>query len=183
MEFIWAGDREQKNARLTFELSGIKNCDTLIVHAVDFYSIFIDGVFVEYGPDRTASGYSRQKLVKLNNANSLQIEVACYNVVCYACDKQPPFFGAELYSNDKCVYKTTDFTVKKYGYVFNDVQRFSPQRGFVEYFDFFNNEVEVLTPYSVNAPILIGAVGTTYKYPKYLFTKVSIPLIFVDFRP
>lgn len=173
MEFIWAGDREQKNLRLTFELSGIENCDTLIVNAVDFYRIFVDGVFVEYGPDRTAAGYSRQKTVKLNGAKNLQIEVASYNVVCYACDRQLPFFGAELYSNGKCVYKTTDFTAKKYGYVVNDVQRFSPQRGFVEYYNFFNNEVEVLTPYFVDAPTIIGAVGTTYNYPKYLFTEVS----------
>jgi len=85
MEFIWAGNRIQKNVRLVFELELREQCEQLKVYAADFYRIFVDGIFIAYGPDRTAAGYSRVKTVALSGAKNLQIEVAGYNIPCYAC--------------------------------------------------------------------------------------------------
>ena len=173
MEFIWAGDRTKKNVRLVFELTLEKLCDRLTVYAADYYRVFVDGKFVEYGPDRTAAGYARKKTLPLNGAKKIEIEVAGYNVPCYSCDFQSPFFGAEISYNGECVYTAKDFVCKKKGWFVGDVPRFSGQRGFIEVCDFRNKTEETLVPYAVEAPKLLDAVGSVCGYPHYAFQRIS----------
>ena len=173
MEFIWAGNRIQKNVRLVFELELREQCEQLKVYAADFYRIFVDGIFIAYGPDRTAAGYSRVKTVALSGAKNLQIEVAGYNIPCYACDFQPPFFSAELFCGEKRVYGARDFTCKKKGWFVSDTPRYSGQRGFVEVCDFYKEEEETLTIYEVEAPKLLDGVETICDYKSYAFQRIS----------
>ena len=114
MKFIWAGTREKKNSRLIFELTLKKECDTLTLCAADFYRVFFDGVFQCYGPERTAAGYSRKKVLSLKGVKQIRIEVAAYNVRCYVCDYQLPFFGAELTKDNQLIYNSYQLCFKSF---------------------------------------------------------------------
>lgn len=172
MKFIWAGCREQKNTRLCFTLTLTKPCDALTLCAVDFYRVFLDGKFVCYGPERTASGYARKKTVCLENATTLRIEVEAYNVPCYCCDYQLPFFGAEIKKGGSIAYTSTDFLCQKEGWFVSDAPRFNGQRGFVEVCDFHNTTAQTLTPYEVDAPKLLEGVNVCCRYPVYPFSRL-----------
>ena len=61
MQFIWGGDRKEQYSRRVFSIFLKQKCDKLILCAVDFYRVYLDGKFTCYGPERTAKGYSRKR--------------------------------------------------------------------------------------------------------------------------
>lgn len=155
MQFVWGGDRAEKNTELYFTYFSHIPCDTLTLCAVDFFRVWADGKFVSYGPERTAAGYARPRTVKLNGAKNITVIVAAYNAPCYACDMQPPFFGAEITANGKTVAETEDFKCQTFSARIKNVPRYSYQRGFTEVYDFTNAVKKEINAYKVDAPVII----------------------------
>jgi len=173
MQFIWAGDRKEQYSRRTFSIKLAKECDKLMLCAVDFYRVYLDGKFSCYGPERTAAGYSRRREISISGIKQIEVEVAGYNHQCYACDMQPPFFGAEIYCNDKVVYNSTDFICYEKTDRLKDVPRFSGQRTGVEYYDLTNVRLVEQEVYSVDAPIVLEGIGDRANYNTVQIKKVS----------
>lgn len=164
IDFVWGKISEEKNVRLSFKLDIKKSCDTLVVYAVDFFRVFVDGKFVAYGPERAPSGYTKAKTISVLNAQNISIEVESYGVSCYACDYQTPFFGAILLNNDKMVYETTDFSCWKECHNMKGMPRFSMQRGFVEGYDLSRLETEKVQTVFVKAPNIMAEMGEVCDY-------------------
>lgn len=164
MKYIWAGERTQINTNLIFYITLNKPCDILKIGAVDSYRIFGDGKFIAYGPDRTAAEYIRPKTLDVSGVKNLEIYVSGYNKSCFGCDFQQPFFGAELYKGDDIVYDSENFSVKTYGQRLRKVQRYSPQRGFTEVYDFIDGKCAELQSYLVPSPKEIDEIKIKCNY-------------------
>ena len=173
MKFVWAGDRERRNTRLSFELSIDKKVDTLTLYGVDFYNVYVDGVFTSYGPERTAAGYARTRKINIKGAKHIRIIVTCYNKAVFSHDMQPPFFGAECTKKGEVVYTTTDFECRDYEYNRYDMPDYSLQRGFVEGYDFRKTGYKVLETYEVDAPTVLDGLGDTADYHLEYFNYIS----------
>lgn len=180
MNFVWIKDRKIRNCNLTFSLDIIKECDTLTLCAVDFYQVYIDGKFNCYGPERTASGYSRKRVIDIKGAKRVDINVSSYGVDNYSCDRQLPFFGAELTLDNKTIYNSFDFACSNYKYRLKNVPKYSSQRGFTEWYDYFNENALSYELFPVESPIVLDGLGDTSKYLTYNFTKISDG-VFEDF--
>lgn len=165
MNFVWAGNREKKNTELIFSIQNNSNADMLTVCAVDFFRIYLDGEFVSFGPERTASGYSVKREISVLGAKKIEVAVNAYNVSCYSCDKQLPFFGAELKKGEKTVATTKDFACENNDARRTDVPRYSYQRGFVEVYDLTKGRTPLET-YSVQAPVILNGIGDNADYSK-----------------
>ena len=109
-----------------------KKVDRLEICAVDNYQIFFDGQFVSYGPERTAAGYSRKKVLPCAGVSFVEIKVIAHGVPVYMCDFQLPFFGVEAYNGDELVYTSKDFACRVDLLRDEKTCRYSCQRGFVE---------------------------------------------------
>ncbi len=173
MKFVWAGNREEQYSKRIFKLSLEEACQKLVICAVDFYRVYLDGEFNCFGPERTGEGFSRKREINLKGKREIEIEVAGYNHLCYACDKQPPFFAAEVYSDKGVVYDTFSFTCYQRTDRYTDVPRFSGQRTGLEYIDLTCVKEIPLEVYSVEAPTILDGVGDTARYEKVEFSLVS----------
>lgn len=173
MEYVWAGERKQENSSLYFYLDINKKCDKIIISAVDFFQVFIDDKLACFGPDRAPAGYSRIKELRLNRPKKLEIYVVAYNIDTYCCDRQLPFFGAEIYDGNRIVYNTTDFVCFKNYTRIKNMPRYSYQRGFVEGYDFTVRNDEELSYYGVDAPILLNGSSEKADYSKIAFEFIN----------
>ena len=158
MEFIWGDLPNQKNQRLEFNLDIKENCDTLVVCAVDFYQVYLDGKFNCYGPARTASGYVRPRTINVGGVKNIKIKVVSYGIANYMCDLQKPFFGAELKKDQKIIYTVSDFNCYIDNSIVTDSPRFSAQRGFVEIFDLTKKTFTPVKTFSVSEPKIIDEI-------------------------
>lgn len=174
MNFVWAGNREEVNSEVKFSLNLKENCDTIKICAADFFRVVGDGEFLSYGPDRTAAGFTRPKIISLKNVKKIDIYVLAYNTPCYACDFQLPFFGAEVYSAGKVVYNTYDFSASKSTVRDKNVPRYSPQRGFMESYNFINAKNIPLDIYEVDSPREIDSLDDVCDYKILIPTKKSL---------
>ncbi|MBQ4098123.1 MAG: hypothetical protein IJC72_02335 [Clostridia bacterium] len=169
MEFFWIKNGDAKNTRVVFEINNFENCDSLTICAADFFRVFFDGEFVSAGPARTAAGFSRPRTLNVKGVKNIMVEVAAYNVSCYACDMQKGFFGANLSKNGSAIYGTADFTAFKYNTFVQTPTRYSGQRGFVEFTDFSKSGLEKLEMVKVPAPKIIGELEDFADYRKVDF--------------
>lgn len=166
MNYIWT-TKTKLNQVLDFTIDTAYNCDTLKVSAVDFYQVFADGKLVSFGPPRTASGFSRIKVISLNNPKTITIRVNYYGLETYACDLTSPFFGAEILSKGKVVYSTTDFLCKDLPCKKDDVPKYSYQHGFLEVYDLKTQGENILPTCQVEAPIILSEEGDNCDYTAY----------------
>ncbi len=176
MKFIWIKDGYELNTRVVFALDNEKECDTMTVCAVDFFRVKLDGKFTCYGPERTASGFSRPKTVCIKGAKKVEVEVSAYNSRCYACDFQKPFFGVEVKSGDELVYTSDDFIAYTPNSFIAEKLRFSGQRGYVENTDLSRVGQTSREIIEVDAPIIIDEIGDVCKYREFEF-------LFIDKEP
>ena len=155
MQFIWAGEREAKNRELHFTLELKGAADAIFLAAADFYRVFLDGKFVSYGPNRTAAGFARPRRIPLNGARKIEVVVSSYHVSCYCCDRQLPYFGAQVLNEGRVVAESEDFSCFYSDERREDVPRYTFQRGFVEVYDMRAVKIKPLVPYRVEAPMLL----------------------------
>ena len=169
MDFIWAGERQAVNQQKNFYITLKKQVDRIEICAVDNYQVWIDGKFIAYGPERTAAGYSRKKVLFLDGANCIEIKVIAHGVPVFMCDFQLPFFGAELYEGNDLVYGSKDFSCRVDLLRDEKVCRYSRQRGFIEKQTLAENKYAEMETYAVNSPIILGGIGDTASYQKVDF--------------
>ncbi|MBQ3020132.1 MAG: hypothetical protein IJD77_06075 [Clostridia bacterium] len=173
MQFVWAGDRQAVNQQKNFYITLEKQVDRLEICAVDNYQVCVDGKFLAYGPERTAAGYSRKKILFLDKASFIEIKVIAHGVPTYMCDFQPPFFGAALYNGDKLVYTSKDFSCRVDLLRDEKVCRYSRQRGFIEKQLLADAQYAELEPYAVESPIILNGIGDTANYQIIPFEKLQ----------
>lgn len=173
MDFIWAGNRGAVNQQKNFYIQLNGEAERLEICAVDNYQIFFDGKFVSYGPERTAAGYSRKKVLSCKGVSFLEIKVIAHGVHVYMCDDQLPFFGAELYMGDKLVKSSGDFSCRVDLLRDDKVCRYSCQRGFIEKQTLADARYAELETYAVDAPVILGGIGDTASYQTVAFEKLG----------
>ena len=172
MNYVWA-NVTTKNQVLDFTLDLNCDCDTLKISAVDFYQVFEDGKLISFGPNRTASGFSRVKVLSINNPKSIRIRVNYYGVETYACDFGNPFFGVEVLSNGKVVYTSNDFICYNLPYKNTDVPKFSYQHGFLESYDFNGDSPSKIDTIKVNAPTILSEEKENCDYTEFRPTLIK----------
>ncbi len=135
MKQIWIkGERDAMNACFAFTLTAenIEKDDTLRLAALNIYSVYIDGEFVRFGPEKTAHGtvavdeiplgvYGKKKL-------SIVVLVTSYNIYTLSVQNTKPFFSAEIPGK----YTTDDFAAHDMTDHVRAVNKFSYQRHFGE---------------------------------------------------
>lgn len=173
MDFIWGGNKNEKNQQRVFCLKADKKIDRLEICAVDNYQVYFDDKFIAYGPERTAAGYSRKKVLKCEGVLKIEIKVISHGIDTYMCDFQEPFFAANVYCGDQKVYGSKDFTC--YIDLSRDTKtgRYSCQRGFIEKRILGKENKQNVGTYSVDAPIILDGIGDTANYSVLKFETLS----------
>lgn len=135
MKFIWGKtDSNSMNVTLAFCLR--KRCagGVLRLYASNTYRVFADGRLKSTGPERTAAGYAKERLIDVGDASSLVVEVAAYGICCYSHAYEPPFFAAELVCEGSVEASSDDFECRELTDRLRRVPRLSYQRGFIEHY-------------------------------------------------
>ena len=165
MKHIWARTKYELNNKVIFRCQLNGSEDKLLLSASYSYTVYFDDVFVSYGPERTAEGYSRIREIKIpKNTKQIDVIVYDYGVKTYDQDDQQPFFGAEIYENGQLTRDTTYFCAYSSSKYINRSRKYSFQRGFVERFDLRSVKLTKLETYEVKSPIIINGVGDTCDY-------------------
>ncbi len=172
---VWAcGMAEDKNRTLLFEtelptLQGYR----LYLSAYTFYRLHINGMFVSFGPARTAEGYARVDVIDLtpyhrDGVNTVSVTVAGYRCRSLATARMPSFFCAEITDADGQVVLASgtahDFVCRLCSERIQCVERYSMQRHFGEVWDFRNTEAPVLITEAAPRPVFLDRV---VPYPAY----------------
>ena len=161
-------DKMNTHIMLEESISSLKNC-VIKISASSFYKLYVNDIFVGFGPARTAKGYARVDCFNLtkydnNNKNQMRIEVVGYNCSSYYTQKQPSFVICEIERNDEVVlYTGRDFSAYILNGYIQKTRRFSGQRCFTEVKDFsFDNTPVRLA--ETPAPLFLDRV---VPYPSY----------------
>ncbi|MBQ7995270.1 MAG: hypothetical protein IJ247_03555 [Bacilli bacterium] len=135
MKRFWVKNGVYENQLIIFKYSCKGNEKTIRLSAAPFYSIYVDGEFFSYGPERTGKGYSRVSEIELpKGINEIEIKVISPNCPTFDCDYFHPFFGAQFITSDNNVIEPKWEAYEDKGYL-KESCRYSFQRGFVERFD------------------------------------------------
>ena len=138
MEKIWSKELlGEKNISLAFVYKAESKKElSLRLAASNEYQVFCNGNFTAYGPMRSAHRYSHVRTYKLSPDECGRVCAAV--IVCGAqinsFDRvnEPPFFAAELLSDDKIIARSSDFKAYRLADRLQKVQRYSFQRTFTE---------------------------------------------------
>lgn len=138
MEKIWSKELlGEKNISLAFVYKAESKKElSLRLAASNEYQVFCNGNFKAYGPMRSAHRYSHVRTYKLSPDECGRVCAAV--IVCGAqinsFDRvnEPPFFAAELLSDDKIIARSSDFKAYRLTDRLQKVQRYSFQRTFTE---------------------------------------------------
>ncbi len=136
------GEEDKLNRLLVFRET-VKSLDgaRIRIAAADFYRLTVNGVFVGFGPARTARGYARVDEYDLasfaiGGENEIVIEVAGYCCKTLSTVLQDSFLCAEIEQNGGITHYTgRDFSCYENAHRVRRVERFSTQRHFGEVYD------------------------------------------------
>ena len=122
------------------------------------YQVFVNNIFVHWGPARAGRGYYRVDELHIGKYLTAEKNVIAVLSTGYYCDsfewlKEPSFFCAEIEIDDKIICYTGGIGWKAYSYKekIQKVQRYSVQRTFAEVYD-YRKCGDILS--SVNRPLL-----------------------------
>lgn len=151
----------KNNARLNGEyffvcvLSGFTSAKIRII-ARNFYNLYVNGQFVNYGPVRAAHKYLRVDEIDLSpylkrDKNYITADVVYYDTITLSSTREGLAFGAEILSSDGGIVKQTeDFKCYEATDRVELVERYSSQRGFVEFYkqskdrsDFYRGDLSI----------------------------------------
>ena len=111
------------------------------IAASSFYQLFVNGVFVAFGPCRAAGGYARVDVFSLSpyhreGENEIRIEAVGYACRSLSTVYAPSFVCAELTKNGEPVlYTGRDFECFLSAFRLQKTERYSAQRHFTEVCD------------------------------------------------
>ncbi len=155
---IWVKDKQNEmNYRVQFKAlinyndsSSVK----LSLATSGIYNLFVNGIFVSYGPARAGRGFFRVDKIDITDflkkgENAVVVEVCGYNATSFYIQKQSSFLTAEICIDGTVIAWTGDsFTARKNPFYIQKSQRYSYQRPMVEsynvtYFDTFLTDKKV----------------------------------------
>lgn len=168
MRAFWAENCYDKNTELCFTVTIPKSANAEIrIIAKDVYNLFINGVFVHYGPARAAKNYARVDCVSIdrylnkeNNVISVYVQANNTSSLCFALEQ--PLFGAEIYLEENLYCDASGFDCFKMTDKLSKVEKMSSQRGYVEIYKMEGSREQFIT---------LG------KYPKLSLTEVPAPFL------
>ncbi len=138
---VWGDLENNKNIELLFEceIKPYKEVNVALV-AKDIYNLFVNGVFVSYGPARTAKGYARVEKLDISSflkegENTISIYVQSNDTRSEHLAEGEPYMGVCIWGDDKIVKTTADFSCHLVADKLQKVERMSSQRGYVEIYD------------------------------------------------
>ena len=165
MEFIWAKNKNKFGYKTIFRCVLNKPVDQLTLCAGPYYLVFFDDQFVSYGPERTASGYSRKRVISIpEGIKQIDVVVLDYGVTSLDIDDSQPFFGAELHYHNSLVGTSKDFKAYDSSKYVTRSFKCTYQRGFGERFDLRNIKETELETYAISPLKVIEGVGETCLY-------------------
>ena len=183
---VWpAGLAEEMNTLIAFrtDFQAAAGAEvTLDLVAWYSYRVTLNGAFVAFGPARGPKGFFRPDRLALpvkDGLNSLQVEVAGYNVPNYYLPEQPPFFKAAVsVDGDLVAVSDRDFRAYRLPRV-QKAPRYTFQRTFAEIYDVPGQEVGPLALAAAPEPTLIDRVAP---YPDYEVNPHLKPISFADVK-
>lgn len=137
--FVWASNAQRANTTLLFALElhlESKGISKIKISAADSYKLYVNGQLSSFGPARSAVGYFRtdELCTELNvGKNVISALVCSYGVGTYSHALQEPFFLCDVEADGK-KYTASDFKVYSFDIRVQNVERYSFQRGFAEYY-------------------------------------------------
>lgn len=147
---VWIkGESETKNSQLVLkgEIDHLRGCQ-LRIAASSFYRLSVNGIFVAFGPARTAGGYARVDCIDLEKydcdteKNEIVIEIAGYYCRSLSTVLQKNFVTIEIVREGKVLWYTgkkgeQNHAVEAYRSVrrVQRAERYSMQRHFGEIWD------------------------------------------------
>ena len=115
------------------------------------FKVYVNGKFIFFGPDRTAHGFARVKILNISEhlnmgLNTICIEACGYNANGYGQINEPSFLQAEILEDNKPVKFTSatnkHFTAYHLTQKIQKTQRYSFQRAFAEAYRINSNTNE-----------------------------------------
>lgn len=173
---VWIDGEKGLNETCAFYASFKKGENVCLkITASNFYSVYINGELLSFGPARAAHGYFRvdELPVKADKEdNSVFIIVAGYRADSYWALNQDAFLQAELtVDGELALYTGRDFTVRRYDERVRKVCRFSFQRTFTESYRFgYNPQRDYCEGFSGETPLPVSGgklLGRKTRYPRY----------------
>lgn len=146
---VWAkGKSKEMNTFLVLETEpdGL-SAAVLHIAGTCFYRVYIDGVFLCFGPARAARGYVREDVIPLPDRKgkcTVRIEAAGYCCKSISTVKQTSCLMAEIRCADTVIAATgKDFKAGMPGTKVQKTERYSAQRHFTEVWDYTAENAEV----------------------------------------
>ena len=141
------GKNTEMNVFATFKATvpSIKNAEIKLA-AYTFYSLYVNGEHVAFGPARTAKGYARVDVIDLDKYNKDGENEIVIGVMGYYCRAlstvhQPSFLCAEISRGDEVIaYTGRDFEVFLPASHVQKTERYSVQRHFTEVWELSGNK-------------------------------------------
>ncbi len=143
-EPVWLKEKEtEMNCRVRFKAI-CKAASSAEIHIATsgIYQLWINGIFVSYGPARAGKGCFRMDSFNIGKyltekENTVVIEVAGYYCKSFYILQQPSFLQAEIVSENNCLAATgKDFSARLNPYYYRKIQRYSYQRTFAEGYNY-----------------------------------------------
>ncbi len=187
---IWIKDKSNEmNVFAAFCCRKVLDQDgELHITGASFYRVYVNDIFLGFGPARTAYGYAREDVLRIklqdlaeNAGVSLEekTEIPC-EIVIEACGyyckglstvQQPSFLMAELVVNGEVLsYSGRDFEGFLPTCKLQKVERYSRQRHFTEIWDFRKHTSMVSDTYKAETEILsldLKLLERVAPYPSY----------------
>ena len=164
MQYIWVKTKQAYGYKVIFRCN-LNSEDKLVLSAGPYYTVYFDSKLVSYGPERTASGYSRIREIRIPmNIKMLEIVMQVYGVPSLDIDDFPPFFAAELYKGDQLIKTAKDFKAYQSSKHIEKSFKYSYQRGFGERFDLRDIKEKELEIIDIPHLRELDGVGDTCKY-------------------
>ncbi len=137
---VWLKDQEDEvNLTLQFKALCPSLADAQIRIATSgLYNLWINGIFVSYGPARAGKDHFRQDRIAISQwltqaENTVVVEVCGCNAYSYELQKQPSFLQCEIVSGENVIAWTgRDFPARVHPFRRRKTQRYSFQRVLTE---------------------------------------------------
>ncbi len=171
---IWVDDRENEmHYRAQFKTKFNYNGNAFVnlsLATSGIYNLYINGVFVAYGPARAGKGYFRVDNIDITDflkkgENAVVIEVCGYNSTSFYIQKQSSFIVAEISFEDTVLCWTgKHFTARKNPFYIQRTQRYSYQRPMVEAYNI--SQVDTFLTDNNNGDEIIARVSGGVYLPR-----------------